>query len=57
MMDGYNDGYDKGKQDAKLGDPRNPTPPLLKSIVSDRYMKDFIEGYKRGFDDQKMKNY
>ena len=54
-MQGYNDGYNKGKEDAAKGSHRNPTPPLAKSVISDRYRQEYMNGYSKGYDDQKFK--
>jgi len=50
MRDGYKEGYDKGYSDGKSGKPRNPKPPLIKSVIAgSNFATTYVSGYNDGY--------
>jgi len=44
----YQQGFDQGFVDGKIHKPLKPRPVFLKSLVSNKYITQYIKGYKYG---------
>lgn len=47
----YAEGYAAGLADGELLKPLNQRPPILKALVSPRYIDEFSRGYRQGHRD------
>lgn len=54
-MGGYDQGYEAGKRQAANSQPRDTRPPLVKAVVSEQYRREYGDGVKDGFRDEKFR--